>query len=72
MSTTKTQEMCLSNQALGAIMMALQQSLLDQSDIVPVLKGFKFRYSADGLMVMNPPLVKFKTDSEKDAEETEE
>ncbi len=32
--------MKLSNQAIGAIMMALQNSLLEQSDIVPVLKGF--------------------------------
>ena len=33
--------MNLSNQALGAIMLALQESLLSQSDIVPVLKGFE-------------------------------
>ena len=32
--------MKLSNQAIGAIMMALQNSLMEQSDIVPVLKGF--------------------------------
>ena len=52
-------EMMMSEQAMGAIMMALQKSLLEQSDIVPVLKGFKFRLSETGLMVMNPPLVKF-------------
>ena len=50
--------MYLSDQAMGAIMMALQRSLLEQSDIVPVLKNFKFRLSEDGLMVMNPPTVK--------------
>jgi hypothetical protein len=33
--------MKLSNQAIGAIMMALQNSLLEQSDIVPVLKNFE-------------------------------
>ena len=44
--------------------------LMDQSDIVPVLKGFKFRLSETGLMVMNPPLVKFGV--EKVSEETEE
>ena len=37
--------MNLSDQALGAIMMALQKSLMEQSDIVPVLQGFKFRLS---------------------------
>mgnify|MGYP003658419363 FL=1 len=50
--------MHLSDQAMGALMMALQRSLLDQTDIVPVLKGFKLRLSNDGLMVMNPPTVK--------------
>ena len=66
----KTKEMAMSEQAMGAIMMALQKSLMEQSDIVPVLKGFKFRLSEDGLVVMNPPLVKFGM--EKDSEEMEE
>jgi len=51
--------MNLSDQALGAVMMALQKSLMEQSDIVPVLKGFNFRLSDEGLVVLNPPLVKF-------------
>jgi hypothetical protein len=50
----------LSDEALGAVMMALQKSLLEQSDIVPVLKGFDFKVSDEGkLFVMNPPIVKF-------------
>ena len=57
--------MHLSNQALGAIMLALQESLLSQSDIVPVLKGFKFRLSTEGLVVINPPLVKLNEDLEE-------
>ena len=48
----------LSDQALGAIMMALQRSLLEQSDIVPVLTGFEFVLTTDGLVVKNPPVVK--------------
>ena len=59
--------MHLSDQAMGALMMALQRALLEQSDIVPVLKGFKFRLGEDGLMVMNPPTVKLNQDFE-DAE----
>jgi len=56
--------MKLSNQAMGAIMMALQKSLLEQTDIVPVLKSFEFSKSPDTsrwgtksgeLMVLNPP-----------------
>ena len=34
--------MKLSDQAMGAIMMALQKSLLEQTDIVPVLQSFEF------------------------------
>ena len=51
----------LSNQAVGAIMMALQKSLLEQSDIVPVLQGFEIQVDDSGeLVVMNPPIVKAK------------
>ena len=63
------QEMLLSDQAMGALMMALQKSLLEQSDIVPVLKGFKFRLSETGLVVMNPPLVKLEEDFEENEED---
>ena len=56
-------EHTLSDQALGAVMMALQKSLMEQSDIVPVLKGFRFRLSDQGLMVMNPPVVKLEESS---------
>jgi len=56
--------MKLSNQALGAIMMALQESLLNQLDIVPILKGFELQTGDDGLVVMNPPTVRFSDNSE--------
>tara|TARA_R110002020_G_scaffold307409_1_gene523231 strand:+ start:560 stop:790 length:231 start_codon:yes stop_codon:yes gene_type:complete len=54
----------LSNQALGAIMMALQESLLNQMDIVPILKGFELKEGDSGLTVMNPPTVRFTDQSE--------
>lgn len=53
----KSKDMSLSNQALGAIMMALQISLMRQEDIMPLLGEFKFRLSEDGLMIMNPPVL---------------
>ena len=59
-------EMRMSDQAVGAVMMALQKSLLEQSDIVPVIKGFKIKNSEVGLMVMNPPLVKMGNQSQED------
>ena len=54
--------MNLSDQALGAVMMALQKSLLEESDIVPVLKGFNFILNEEELVVTNPPKVKFNTE----------
>lgn len=49
--------MQLSNQAVGAIMLALQKSLMEQSDIVPVLRSFNMIDTDDGLVVTNPPVV---------------
>lgn len=61
--------MQLSNQALGAVMIALQKSLMEQSDIVPVLKGFVLRETDEGLIVENPPLLEInETPEEEDAE----
>ena len=55
----------LSDEALGAVMMALQKSLIEQSDIVPVLKGFNFKINEEEeLYVMNPPIVKINNDEE--------
>jgi len=48
-----------SDQALGAIMMALQKSLIEQTDIVPVLQDFDFIHDENqGLVVTNPPKAK--------------
>jgi hypothetical protein len=64
--------MKLTNQALGALMMALQKSLMEQSDIVPVLQEMNFQVdpadrSHSTLMVTNPPVVSFS-----DTQSTEE
>ena len=69
MSNSDSETKFLTDQALGALMMALQRSLMEQSDIVPALKGFKFRLSEHGLMVMNPPLVKMPDVVEENSEE---
>ena len=62
--------MKLSDQALGAIMMALQKSLMEQSDITETLRGFDL--IQDGplpgekegpLVILNPPVVKFDQDA---------
>ena len=65
--------MKLSRQAIRAIMMALQNSLMEQSDIVPVLEGFDFvrsdetkRWGSKGgeLDVNNSPVVVVKRPDE--------
>ena len=55
--------MKLSNQAMGAIMMALQKSLLEQTDIVPTLESFDFKCDdTENLVVVNPPNFKIQND----------
>jgi len=50
--------MKLSEQAMGAIMMALQNSLMNQTDIVPVLRGFDLMMDdKEEVIVLNPPVV---------------
>ncbi len=54
--------MRLTNQAIGALMMALQKSLMEQSDIVPLLTEMDFQVdpedkNQDTLLILNPPVV---------------
>lgn len=54
--------MKLTNQAVGALMMALQKSLMEQSDILPVLREMDFQVDPDdtshsGLVILNPPVI---------------
>jgi hypothetical protein len=48
----------LSNQAIGALMMALQKGLMEQSDITEMLREFDLISGKDGLVVENPPIIK--------------
>ena len=63
--------MKLSNQAMGAIMMALQESLLNELDIVPILQGFDLVETQDGLVVRNPPTVRVTNNAEVSNEDLE-
>ena len=58
--------MKLSNQAVGALMMALQRSLMEQTDIVPVLQEMVLQVNPEDpsqseLVVTNPPTINFDT-----------
>ena len=57
--------MKFSKQAMGAIMMALQNSILEQTDIVPVLTSFNFQLNdQEELIVLNPPSARVLTEIE--------
>jgi hypothetical protein len=48
--------MNLSNQAIGAIMMALQKGIMEQTDVTALLKDFNLvEDDTQGLVVENPP-----------------
>jgi len=58
--------MKLSDQALGALMLALQKSIIEQSDIVSHLREFNFVVSGKNhseLSVTNPPTFKIEDSS---------
>ena len=66
--------MRLTNQAVGALMMALQKSLMEQSDIVPVLSEMDFQIdpsdtSHSQLVVTNPPVVSLENVEVREGEE---
>jgi hypothetical protein len=63
--------MHLSNQALGAIMIALQESLLNELDIVPILKGFELEENDGELVIKNPPTVRYSDESAITTEQLE-
>ena len=47
--------MKLSDQALSCVMISLQKSLMEQTDIVPVLKAFELEIKDEEVFVTNPP-----------------
>lgn len=47
--------MKLSNQGAGTLMLCLQKSLYEQSDIMPMLKELNFEVEGDEIVCTNPP-----------------
>ena len=67
--------MRLSDQAVGTLMMALQKCLLEQSDIVGILKDFDFVVQGadqSELVITNQPTVSFDNELLEDLEEARE
>ena len=50
----------LSTQAIGALMMALQKGLMEQTDITDYLREFEFTNTVDGLIVENSPILRLE------------
>jgi hypothetical protein len=63
--------MQLSDQAAGALLLALQKCLWEQVDIMPLLKEMVFEASNDGLVVVNPPVVSGDLEELREAENAE-
>ena len=56
--------MKLSDQAVGALMMALQKCIMEQTDIVPILGEMDFTSDDSGeLIVENPPKFEVSQDN---------
>ena len=51
-------EYTLSNQACGAIMMALQKGIMEQTDITDIIKNFNVKLEGTELIITNPPSFK--------------
>jgi len=49
--------MKLSNQGMGTLMMCLQKSLMEQSDIIPMLQELNFEIEGEEIVCTNPPKV---------------
>ena len=60
--------MRFSNQAVGAIMMALQKGIMEQTDITDMLKSFELTQTVDGLIVENPPTLNFAESNTEEAD----
>ena len=59
--------MKLSNQAIGALMLALQKGLMEQCDITQTLQEFVLYESVEGLVIENPPVIHLGHEDEKEA-----
>ena len=49
--------MKLSNQAMGALMMVLQKCLMEETDIIELLRDMDFVVENGELAILNPPVV---------------
>ena len=63
--------MKLTNQGVGAIMMALQKGLMEQTDVTEMIKDFNFVEVGGELRVDNAPVINFTEFVDSAEEESE-
>jgi len=61
--------MKLSNQAIGAIMLALQKGIMEEADITQLLQDFEIVEGGEGLVVENPPIINALEETETTQEQ---
>jgi hypothetical protein len=54
----------LSNQACGAIMMALQKGIMEQTDITDIIRSFNVKLDGTELIITNPPTLRVGEEEE--------
>lgn len=61
-------KMKLSNQAMGAIMLALQKGVMEQVDITGLLRSFELSYDKekDEITINNPPTISLEENATED------
>tara|TARA_R110000824_G_scaffold107431_3_gene253729 strand:- start:56 stop:289 length:234 start_codon:yes stop_codon:yes gene_type:complete len=67
-SNGKEKQMKLSNQGAGTLMLCLQKSLFEQSDIMPMLKELNFVVQGEEIVCTNPPTFDLSVFNEEDTE----
>ena len=66
MEETEKKVLKMSDQFIGAIMMALQKGLIEQCDITELLRGLEIQEESDELFVLNIPSFEIKEDEEEE------
>ena len=61
-------KMKLSNQAMGAIILALQKGVMEQVDITGLLRSFELSYDKekDEITINNPPTISLEENATED------
>ena len=63
--STKNEDLKLSQQAIGALLMTLQKCLAEEADITELLSDWKLEVKKEEVWVSNPPTFSMDTQTRK-------